>query len=236
MSDHGDHPHEYGRDHDTGHHDHEQGGSHDHGHSHDDGHDHHEHDHGHHHHEHDVETLSVAVVTVSSSRSLDDDPAGDAIASIVEGKGHEVSVRNLVSDTYDGVQSEVNTLTKRDDVDVVVTTGGTGVTPDDVTVEAIDRLFDKRLPGFGELFRRLSFDEIGTRVIATRATAGIIEGVPVFCLPGSENAARLGTEEIIVPESGHLAGLAQREQADEERDEVEREREKVRSDESDDET
>lgn len=228
MSDHGDHPNEDGRDHDDDHHDHDD---HDAGHQNHD----HDHDHSHHHHDHDVETLAVAVVTVSSSRSLEEDPAGDAIVDIVETEGHEVSVRNLVSDTYDGVQSEVNALTKRDDVDLVVTTGGTGVTPDDVTVEAAERLFDKRLPGFGELFRRLSFDEIGTRVIATRATAGIVEGVPVFCLPGSENAARLGTEEIILSEAGHLAGLAQRGEADEERDEIKREREKVRSEENEDE-
>jgi len=89
-----------------------------------------------------------------------------------------------------------------------VTTGGTGVTPDDVTVEAVEPLFEKRLPGFGELFRRLSYEEIGTQAIATRATAGIADGVPVFCLPGSESAVRLGTEEIIVEVVGHLAGLA----------------------------
>jgi molybdenum cofactor biosynthesis protein B len=84
------------------------------------------------------------------------------------------------------------------------------VTPDDVTVEAADPLFEKTLPGFGELFRRLSYDEIGTRVVGTRAVAGIVEGTPVFCLPGSENAARLGATAVIVPEAGHLSGLATR--------------------------
>ena len=91
---------------------------------------------------------------------------------------------------------------------MIVTTGGTGVTPDDVTVEAVGPLFDKELRGFGELFRRYSEAEIGTRVVATRATAGIVDGVPVFCLPGSENAAKLGTGEIVVPEVAHLVGLA----------------------------
>jgi molybdenum cofactor biosynthesis protein B len=95
------------------------------------------------------------------------------------------------------------------------------VTPDDVTVEAVDPLLDKRLPGFGELFRRLSYDEIGTRVIGTRAVAGTADGVPVFCLPGSENAARLGAEELIVPEAPHLAGLARRDESGEESDEEE---------------
>ena len=173
------------------------------------------HDHGHDHHDHDVETLGAAVVTVSSTRTLDDDAAGDAIAAAFEAEGHEVATRELVADDLDGVQGRIDGLVGRDDVDVVVTTGGTGVTPDDVTVEAVRPLFEKRLPGFGELFRRRSEADIGTRVVATRAVAGIADGVPVFCLPGSEAAARLGTEEIVVPEAGHLAGLARREEDEE---------------------
>ncbi|WP_254840459.1 MogA/MoaB family molybdenum cofactor biosynthesis protein [Natronomonas marina] len=165
---------------------------------------------GHDHHHHDISELGVAVLTISSSRSLEDDPAGDAIAEIVEGAGHEVAVRELVRDSYDGVQDAVDRFADREDTDCVVTTGGTGVTPDDVTVEAVEPLFDKRLPGFGELFRTLSYEEIGTKVVGTRAAAGIADGVPVFCLPGSENAARLGAGEIIVEEAPHLAGLAGR--------------------------
>ncbi|PSP80327.1 molybdenum cofactor biosynthesis protein MoaB [Halobacteriales archaeon QS_4_69_225] len=178
-----------------------------HGHGHDEG-----HGHGHDHHHHDLVELGVAVVTVSSSRSLDDDPAGDAIAELVEGAGDEVVIRELVRDEYDGVQDAVDRLVDREDTDCVVTTGGTGVTPDDVTVEAVEPLFEKRLPGFGELFRTLSYEEIGTKVVGTRAVAGVADGVPVFCLPGSENAARLGAGEIIVEEAPHLAGLARREE------------------------
>jgi molybdenum cofactor biosynthesis protein B len=187
----------------------------DHGDSHDHSHDDHDHgdSHDHDHHHHDVETLGAAVVTVSSSRSLDDDPAGDAIQSALESESHEVVTRDLIGDSFDGVQGTVDHLVGREDVDVVVTTGGTGVTPDDVTVEAVRPLFEKRLPGFGELFRRLSYDEIGTKVVGTRAVAGVADGVPVFCLPGSENAATLGAEEIIVHEAGHLAGLARRDDA-----------------------
>ena len=166
------------------------------------------------HHAHDVASLGAAVVTVSSSRSLSDDPAGDLIVSTLEDAGHSVASRELIGDDYDGIQSSVNGLVKRDDVDAVVTTGGTGATPDDVTIEAIRPLFDKELPGFGELFRSLSFEEIGTKIVGTRATAGIADDVAVFCLPGSENAARLGVEEIIVEEAGHLAGLAKREESD----------------------
>jgi len=208
------------RDHD------EEGGQHEkheHGHSHDEDHSHHEHGHSHDedhsHHAHDVSTLGVGVVTVSTSRSLDDDPAGDAIAAAFEAEGHEVAVRELVGDDFDTVQGTVDALVSRDDTDVVVTTGGTGITPDDVTVEAVEPLFEKRLPGFGELFRSLSYDEIGTRVVGTRATAGVADGTPIFVLPGSENAARLGSEEIIVPEAGHLAGLAGRHEDEDDQEE-----------------
>lgn len=202
---------------------HEMEGGHDHGddadgrghpharHDGDRGRDHHGESHDHHH-EHDVATLGVAVVTVSSSRSLDEDAAGDAIVAAFESEGHEVVDRQLVDDDYDGVQSTIDHLVGREDVDVIVTTGGTGVTPDDVTVDAAEDIFGTRLPGFGELFRRLSYEEIGTRVIGSRSTAGVSRGVPVFCLPGSEAAARLGAEEVIVPEAPHLAGLATREE------------------------
>ncbi|PSP86438.1 molybdenum cofactor biosynthesis protein B [Halobacteriales archaeon QS_1_68_17] len=216
-----DHGHDHGGGHD---HSHDHGGDHDHGHDHsnDHGHDH-DNDHGHdhsndhdhdHHHAHDLSSVGAAVVTVSSTRTHEDDPAGDAIAAAFEDAGHEVAVREILRDDYDKIQSVVDVLVGRSDVDAVVTTGGTGVTPDDVTIEAIEPLFDKHLPGFGELFRRLSYDEIGTRVVGTRAAAGVVDGVPVFCLPGSENAARLGAGEVIVPEVGHLAGLARRNEDD----------------------
>jgi molybdenum cofactor biosynthesis protein B len=195
--------HDHADDHD---HPHDDGDGHDHDHPHDDG-------DGHDHHAHDVGTVEAGVVTVSSSRGVDDDPAGDAIVAAFEDAGHEVSVREMVRDDLDGIQSTVDRLVARDDVNTVVTTGGTGVTPDDVTIDAVRPVLRTELPGFGELFRRLSYDEVGTRVVGTRALAGIARGVPVFCLPGSENAARLGAEEIIVPEAPHLAGLARRDEA-----------------------
>ena len=180
-----------------------------HGHAHDEREDQHE---AHDHHHHDVDTLGAAVVTVSSSRSLSDDPSGDAIVAGLEDADHEVVSRDLIGDNYDGVQGTIDALVGRNDVDIVITTGGTGVTPDDVTIEAVESLFDKQLPGFGELFRSLSFEEIGTKIVGTRATAGVADGVVVFCLPGSENAARLGVEEIITEEASHLAGLASRDE------------------------
>ncbi len=164
-------------------------------------------DDAHDHHHHDVDSVAVAVLTVSSTRSLDDDPAGDALAAAFEAEGHEVVHRELVGDDHDGVQDAVNTLVRRSDVECLVSTGGTGVTPDDVTVEAVAPLLDKELPGFGELFRRRSEAAVGSRVIGTRATGGVSDGVPVFCLPGSADAAELGGE-LLAGEVGHLVGLA----------------------------
>lgn len=196
----------------SGDHDHDQGehDGDDHNHDHDghNGEDGHDHD-GHHH--HDVESAGVAVVTVSSSRSMDDDPAGDYIVSTLEEAGHEVVVRELIPDDFDKIQATANQLADRDDTDAVIMSGGTGVTPDDVTPEAVQKLFDKELPGFGELFRQLSYEEVGTKTLGSRATAGIVHNTPVFCLPGSENAVRLGVDEVLLPEVSHLAGLASRE-------------------------
>ena len=155
--------------------------------------DHHgdDHEHSHDHHHHDIAELDFALLTVSSSRGIDDDAAGDAIVERLEAAGHTVAVRELVNDDYDSVQDTIDRFA-------------------DVTIEAARPLFDKRLPGFGELFRSLSRDEIGTKVVGTRTTAGIADGTPVFCLPGSRNAVELGTESIIVEEAPHLAGLARR--------------------------
>jgi molybdenum cofactor biosynthesis protein B len=180
------------------------------------GHGHAEDDHGHDHHAHDKSELGVGVVTVTSSRTLDDDPSGDAIETILEDAGHRVVTRELVGDSLDGIQSVVDALVDRDDVDLVVSTGGTGVSPDDVTVEAVRPLFEKDLPGFGEVFRSLSYEDVGTKVVGTRATAGIANGVPVFALPGSEAAVTLATEDVILPEAGHLTGLATRHRDDDE--------------------
>lgn len=201
------HEHEPGDEHE-----HEAGDRHEHG---DEPGDEHSHDPGTDHHHHDVTELEIAVVTVSSSRGSAEDAAGEAICEIVREAGHEVSVRELINDDYDAVQDTVDRLVNRGDTDCVVTTGGTGVTPDDVTVEALEPLFDKRLPGFGELFRSLSREQIGTKVVGTRATAGVADGAPVFCLPGSESAVRLGTAEIVVEEAPHLAGLATRDDGSE---------------------
>lgn len=209
-----DHGKDHHNDHEHGEHEHRPKGQDDHSHEHHDDHSHEHHDdHSHEHHHHDVSDVGIAVVTVSTSRSLDDDPAGDAIATTLEAAGHTIVTRELVRDSFDGIQSAIGNLSNRGDVGAIVTTGGTGVTPDDMTIEAVSDFFKKELPGFGELFRSLSHEEIGTRVVGTRATAGVTtDETVVFSLPGSENAAQLGVEQIILPEVGHLVGLAGREE------------------------
>lgn len=167
-------------------------------------------------HGHDlIDPLYVGIVTVSSSRAAatdadPDDPGGDTIQECFEAEGHEVRDRVLVRDDYSAIRTAVRGLVARQDIDVVCTTGGTGVTVDDVSPEATSSLFERELPGFGELFRSLSWEEIGTRAMSSRATAGIAVDTPVFCLPGSTGACRTACEELIVPETPHLAGLATR--------------------------
>ncbi|WP_248909819.1 MogA/MoaB family molybdenum cofactor biosynthesis protein, partial [Halocatena marina] len=156
-----------------------------------------------------IDPLGVAIVTVSTSRgdvaeTAPPDPSGDVIASILVDAGHVVTARRMVPDDYVQIKTTVSECLDREDVDVIITTGGTGVTVDDVTPDAVGDLFDRELPGFGEAFRWLSWEEVRTRVVSTRAIAGIARDVPVFVLPGSENAVRLATTEIIANEAPHL--------------------------------
>jgi len=152
-------------------------------------------------------TVSAAVVSVSDTRSHDDDPGGEAVVDAFEAAGHDVVTREVLRTAHDSVQQTIDTLVRREDVTVVVTTGGTGVGPRDVTIDAVHPLVDKGLPGFGELFRRRYAESVGTDAIGTRATAGVAETTPVFCLPGDPDAARLGVSEIVV-EAGRAPGDA----------------------------
>lgn len=160
-------------------------------------------------HDHSTDDVDVAILTVSSSRSLEADPSGDAIESALAETGARVARRDLVADHREAIRTTVEEFAD-EGVDAVVTTGGTGLTADDVTVEAVADLFDKEIPGFGEFFRRRSVEEVGTAAMASRATAGVVGGTVVFCLPGSENAAWFGTTELIAPELDHFVHLAQR--------------------------
>jgi molybdenum cofactor biosynthesis protein B len=173
----------------------------------DGGQDHHGHDHDAHH-AHDAESVGVGVVTISSSRSLAGDESGDTIVDLLEEAGHTAVARELVVDERGPIESAVEELLAAPAVEAIITNGGTGAAPDDVTVPTIRPLFDRELPGFGERFRARSADDIGPRAMLSRATAGLSDGVPIFCLPGSQAAVRLGVSELIVPTLGHIVGLA----------------------------
>jgi len=165
-------------------------------------------------HGHDiVSPLQAAILTVSTSRAETDnpdDPGGDKIESLLTAADHRVVDRRLVPDGVGPIQRALDELLDDPTVDFVITTGGTGATVDDVTPDAVSDRFDRELPGFGELFRQLSYEEIGPRTIASRATAGIARDTPVFVLPGSRNAVELATEAIILEETPHLVGLSTR--------------------------
>lgn len=166
-------------------------------------------------HGHDViDPVYVAIVTVSSTRGPDNDPGGDTAAQLVEQAGSQVTAREYVTDDFAEIRATVSTLATRSDVDCIVTTGGTGMTIDDVTPAACTGLFERRIPGFGERFRTISWDEIGHRAMASRATAGVIAGTPIFCVPGSSNAVETAMTQLILPEAPHLAGLSTRHQAE----------------------
>ncbi|HUF47259.1 MAG TPA: molybdenum cofactor biosynthesis protein B [Vicinamibacterales bacterium] len=152
-------------------------------------------------------SVSLFVLTVSDTRTLATETSGRAIAALAEAAGHRIAGRDLVRDEPADVARVVAAAASRDDVQAVVTTGGTGIAARDTTVEAIDALFDKRLDGFGELFRHLSFETVGPAAMLSRATAGVVSGRIVFVLPGSEAAVRLAMERLILPELSHIVGL-----------------------------
>jgi molybdopterin adenylyltransferase len=160
----------------------------------------------HQHRSHAPKRLRVAVITVSDTRTLATDDSGAHIARLLEGAKHEVAAREVVPDDQARVQAALAQALDR--ADAVVLNGGTGISPRDVTIEAVEPLLDKLLPGFGELFRALSFQEIGSAAMLSRATAGVAKGKPVFALPGSPAAVLVAMERLILPELGHLAGEA----------------------------
>ena len=155
--------------------------------------------------------LGFAVIIISSSRSkaLEArmqvvDESGDLIVELLKAAEHSVFMRQLVPDSRGVVEAAVMKALQSRHVDAVVTCGGTGINPLDVTIETVYPLLDKELPGFGELFRSLSYDEIGSAAVMSRAIAGVTRGKAIFCLPGSPQAVRLCLERLILPEVGHI--------------------------------
>jgi molybdenum cofactor biosynthesis protein B len=147
-------------------------------------------------------SVRAFVLTISDTRTPGDDASGDTIAGLLTSAGHELTGRDLVKDDPEAVRAAVQQAAGT--AQVVITTGGTGITSRDSTYEAITGLLDKKLDGFGELFRMLSFQEIGSAAMLSRACAGTVGGAAVFSLPGSENAVRLAMTRLILPEIGHV--------------------------------
>jgi molybdenum cofactor biosynthesis protein B len=146
--------------------------------------------------------VRCAVLTISDTRALETDVSGRTIVELLEEAGHIVAKRQILRDEPIDVHDAV--VAQLGGVDALITTGGTGITSRDSTYEAIAGLLEKRLDGFGELFRALSYQEIGSAAMLSRATAGVARGTAVFVLPGSENAVRLAMTRLILPELGHV--------------------------------
>jgi molybdopterin adenylyltransferase len=146
----------------------------------------------------------VQIVTVSDTRTAADDESGQLCRALVEAAGHVVAGADIVPDDPVRIRARLGDIL--DTVDVVLLNGGTGIAPRDTTFEAVMGLLDRRLDGFGELFRMLSFAEVGSRAMASRAIAGVCRRTLVFSMPGSTKAVRLAMEKLIVPELGHLVG------------------------------
>lgn len=142
--------------------------------------------------------VNIAVLTVSDTRTLEDDKSGDMLVDRIAGAGHELAVREIVPDDQGAIVAKLEEWIADPKIDVVLSTGGTGVTGRDVTPEAFASVYEKEIAGFGELFRMLSYEKIGTSTIQSRATAGVAGGTYLFALPGSPGACRDAWDDILV--------------------------------------
>jgi molybdenum cofactor biosynthesis protein B len=155
--------------------------------------------------------LSFAVITISTSRYRDSqagkpvtDESRDLILKLLKSDGHAIAVQRLITDDKAMIQETMLEMLHSSEVDAIISTGGTGITPADVTIEAVGLIIEKELPGFGELFRHLTYQEIGSAALMSRAMAGVALGKAIFCLPGSPHAVKLCLERLILPETAHI--------------------------------
>lgn len=152
-------------------------------------------------------SISCAVITVSDTRTLETDRGGPVVCELLEQAGNQVAHREIVKDEPDEMKSLIQRLID-DGCQVILMTGGTGITSRDQTFETVSGLFTKSLPGYGELFRVLSYEEIGSAAMLSRATAGVIDKTVLLTMPGSPAAVRLAMEKLILPELSHLVQQA----------------------------
>lgn len=141
--------------------------------------------------------VNIAILTVSDTRTMADDKSGQTLADRVEASGHKVAARKIIRDDADAIAGQLDAWIDDPEIDVIISTGGTGVTGRDVTPEAFARVWEKEIPGFGELFRWISLQSIGTSTIQSRATAGVARGTYLFALPGSTGAVKDGWDKIL---------------------------------------
>ena len=163
------------------------------------------------------ERVRVAVLTISDTRTPETDTGGNAIVELMREAGHEVSRREIVEDDAPRIEMILQEFLADASVDAVITTGGTGISARDTTYEVVSRLIDKKLDGFGELFRMLSYEEIGAAAVLSRAVAGASASKFVASLPGSTNAVRLAMEKLLVPEIPHVVFELRKHRAEEAR-------------------
>ena len=149
-------------------------------------------------------TVNCAVITVSDTRSPETDRSGQLIKQLLLDAGHLVNVYTILKDEPAQIQAYLEALAEQSDIDAVIFNGGTGIAPRDTTYDALESLLEKTLPGFGEIFRFLSYQEIGSRAIASRAVAGVYKTKLVFSIPGSSGAVKLAVQQLILPELIHL--------------------------------
>ena len=159
---------------------------------------------------HAPQSVRCFVLTVSDTRTEATDTSGGAIADLLTGAGHLVTGRAIVKDEPVMVRQTVERELGRGEADIIITTGGTGIGSRDSTFEAVSALLEKHLDGFGELFRMLSFEQVGPAAMLSRACAGLAAGRVVVSLPGSESAVRLAMERLLLPELGHLVQQARK--------------------------
>ena len=161
--------------------------------------------------------MGIYVLTCSTSKfkqlqqkQQPDDESGDIIERLAADAGHKIAERKLIADSKPMIRKALRAALANREVDVMIVTGGTGLSQTDVTFETISPILERQIPGFGEIFRRVSFDEIGSAAMMSRAFAGTIKGKAVFCLPGSPNGVKTAMEKLILPELGHIVGLSRR--------------------------